>query len=499
MSAAPHTPNLQRSMPRPAAPTDFHFLTVGASARLVRNLWDRVAAGGGFRISHLVHPTYDRASWDSSVSPNPVYFVRDKLRTPVPAPDRVLLASLERGDVPTLHNMILSDRVVARLPYEDALGYATLLARRLQEVFKATRPAAVIGDFDALHSSLGLAVARHLGIPWLALSFSTIPHGQVACCANLSPASLVVLEPERRESLLERAAQVLENFERGTTRAPAYLPPRLLSPAFVLRQLPVQARILAQVLSRRATARHHRYSDYRNSYSVAGLFGEALRLRKNVWRLRGASLVKAPPPGRYVFFGLHVQPEASIDVAAHFFSNQMRVVELMARSLPPTHTLLVKLHKSDVPNYSREFLARLESFPGVQVVAPHASALDFIRGADLVFAIQGTIGLEAALLGRPVIMFGDSPIRVFPSVATIGRTIDLPQLVRAKLAAPPPSRAAIVEAFASYLAPFYPAAHNDWGIVPSEAQMAGFVHFFQLLVDRLARQEIDLCGRVGCV
>ena len=212
MSAAPDTAQTQYPTPRPAAPADFHFLTVGASARLVRNLWDRVAAGGGFRISHLVHPTYDRGSWDGSVSPNTVYFVRDELRTPMPTPDRALLASLEVGDVPTIHNMIMSDRVVTRLPYEDALGYATFLARRLREVFEAARPAAVIGDFDALHSSLGLAVARQLGIPWFALGFSTIPHGQVACCANLSPASLVMLEPERRDSLRGRAAEVLENF-----------------------------------------------------------------------------------------------------------------------------------------------------------------------------------------------------------------------------------------------------------------------------------------------
>lgn len=498
MSAAPDTAQTQYPTPRPAAPADFHFLTVGASARLVRNLWDRVAAGGGFRISHLVHPTYDRGSWDGSVSPNTVYFVRDELRTPMPTPDRALLASLEVGDVPTIHNMIMSDRVVTRLPYEDALGYATFLARRLREVFEAARPAAVIGDFDALHSSLGLAVARQLGIPWFALGFSTIPHGQVACCANLSPASLVMLEPERRDSLRGRAAEVLENFERGTTRAPAYLPPKLLTPAFLLGQLPVQARTLARVLSRGPTARYRRYSDYRNSYSLTGLFGEAFRLRKNVWRLRAASLLQTAPPRRYAFFGLHMQPEASIDVAAHFFSNQMRVVELMARSLPPTHTLLVKLHKSDVPNYSRDFLARLQRFPGVQVVAPHANALDFIRGAELVFAIQGTIGLEAALLGKPVIMFGDSPVKVFPSVATVGRTIDLPQLVRARLAAPQPPRAAVVDAFAAYLAPFYPASHNDWGVAPSATQMAGYVHFFQLLVERLARREIDLCGRLAC-
>jgi Capsule polysaccharide biosynthesis protein len=469
----------------PAAP-EMHFLTVGTSARLVRELWDPIAVRAGFRISHLVHPTYDRASWDPSVTTNRVYFMREDMRMPMPAADRRLLESLERGDVPTIHNMIMSDRVVARLSYDEALSYATLLARRFLALFEQIAPGAIIGDFDALHSALGLGVARRLGIPWFALSFSTIPQGYVSCCTNLSPASQLLLEPRRAETLRARAEEVLAGFEQGRTRAPAYLPPPLLSPAALLGRLPAQLRSVRQVMKRRRAAPYRKYSDLRNSYTLRGMLQEAMRLRSNSWRLRRERLLTAPPAARYAFFGLHTQPEASIDVFAHFFSNQMRVIELLARSLPPTHALLVKLHKSDVPNYSPEYVARLSSFPGVQVVAPHASALEFIRGADLVFGIQGTIGLEAALLGKPVVMFGDSPVKVFPSVSTFGRTIDLPRLVRAKLAEPPPQRAAIVDALSAYLAPFYPASHNDWHVAPTAAQIDGYARFFRLLSEHVS-------------
>jgi hypothetical protein len=390
--------------------------------------------------------------------------------------------------------MIMSDRVVSKLQYEDALAYATFLTRRFLTLFKEIQPSAIIGDFDALHSSLALAVARHLGIPWFALNFSTIPGGHVSCCANLSPASAVVLEPRRVETLKARAREVLEDFEQGRACAPVYLPPKLLTPSFVFRQVPVQLNSVLQVVKRRRAAAYRKYTDYRNSYTLTGLFGEALRLRSNLWHLRGRRLVEKPLDGPYAFFGLHMQPEASIDVFAHFFSNQLRVIELIARSLPPTHILLVKLHKSDVPNYSRDFLARLARLPGVQVVAAQANAVAFIRNADLVFGIQGTIGLEAALLGKPVIMFGDSPVKLFPSVSTIGKTIDLPDLVRAKLAESPPDRAAIVEGLATYLAPFYPASQNDWGVSPTDAQIDGYVQFFRLLMERLTAKVVDSLG-----
>jgi hypothetical protein len=473
----------------------FHLLTVGTSLRLVRNLWDRIAARGGFRISHLVHPTYDRASWEQSVTANPVYFMREDMRTAMPAPDRRLLESLEREDLPTIHNMIMSDRVVSKLQYEDALAYATFLTRRFLTLFSEIDPSAIIGGFDALHGSLALAVARQIGIPWYVLNFSTIPSRQVCWCANLSPASAVVLEPHRQETLLGQADELLSEFEHGRTRAPAYLPPRLLEPSVMLGLLPAQLRAVLQVAKRRRSARYRRYTDYRNSYTFSGLFKEALRLRRNLWWLRRQAFIERPPDGAFAFFGLHMQPESSIDVFDPFFSNQVRVIELMSRSLPPTRTLLVKLHKSDAPNYSAEFLARLRRFPGVQVVAPHADALAFIRKADLVFAIQGTIGLEAALLGRPVIVFGDSAVRSFPSVSTFGKAVDLPKLVRAKLAEPRPDRAAIVRALAAYLTPFYPASHNDWHVAPTDAEIEGYVRFFRLLIERrLAARPEELRG-----
>jgi CDP-glycerol glycerophosphotransferase (TagB/SpsB family) len=200
--------------------------------------------------------------------------------------------------------------------------------------------------------------------------------------------------------------------------------------------------------------------------------------------LNRRKLLDKPVMGRFVFFGLHMQPESSIDVFAHFFSNQERVIEMIARSLPPTHTLLIKLHKSDAPNYSSAQLERLSRFPGVTLVSPYADAYEFIGKADLVFAIQGTIGLEAALLGKPVIMFGDSPTKVFPSVSTAGKVTDLPALVRQKLVEAPPVRSAIIDAFAAYLTPSYPASGADWAVRPTDVEIENYVRLFGLLKAR---------------
>lgn len=206
--------------------------------------------------------------------------------------------------------------------------------------------------------------------------------------------------------------------------------------------------------------------------------------------LRRQALLRAPPAGGFALFGLHMQPEASVDVWAPFFSNQIRVVELMSRSLPPTHKLLVKLHQSDVTNYAPEYLAELAKFPGVELVSPYAITREFVERADLVFSIQGTMGQEAALLGKPVIMFGNILAGLFPTASMAGKTTDLPALVRAKLAASPPSRSDVIDALARFLVPFYPASDNDWRRTPDDAGINGFVSLFNLLDDHLHQSAL---------
>ena len=461
-----------------------HFVTVGTSPGLVRDLWDRIAARGTYSISHIVHPSFDRESWGARASSKQVHFLREDMRLPMPSPDRELLASLERVGVPTVHNMIMSDRMVSKLPYHEALSYATLLTRRLFTLYREIQPSVIIGGFDALHGSLAFAVSKSLNIPWYALLFGSIPSGQVAVCTDLSPASMVTFDTRSKSELRLQAEKLLDDFEQRKIQAAAYIPPKLLSPSFVIRRIPAQLNALFQVTNRRKLRQFLRFTDPPNSYSITSLFGEAFRLRKNIWGLHRRHLIDAPGEGRYAFFGLHTQPESSIDVFAHFFSNQVRVIELMSRSIPPTHRLLVKLHKSDAPNYSAASLAAFSRFPAVELVSPYADTHELIKNADLIFSIQGTIGLEAALLGKPVLMFGDSPAKIFPSVSTVGQITDLPRLVREKVDERMPNRSEIVDALMLYIAPFFPASPNDWTVVPTDPQIDGYVQLFAALGGR---------------
>lgn len=465
-------------------------LTVGWDQTLIEGLCDRIAARSKHSFSHLVHPMYDFETDGRRLSGSNIHWFFDSKHTRPPPADRQLLASLERTDVPTIHNMILSDRIVSRLGYEEALAYASFVAGRLITVCRQTQPAVILGGFDGLHGSMALAVARKLNIPWYALRFSVLPPGLAGFCDILSPASTVALRAPSVSRLRTVAETALRDFESDKVKAHAPVTPAFLDPGYILRRIPSQLGALLATFKRGRAGHHNMYTDARNTYSIGAMLRESLRFRRNALQLPRRWFIHEPPAGPFVFFGLHFQPESSIDVCAHFYSNQVRVVELMARSIPSTHQLLVKLHKSASAHYSRGQLAEFRRFPGVQLVDPHANTRAFIQRAAVVFSIQGTIGLEAALLGKPVVMFADSPTKVFPNVSTAGPLAELPELVRSKLAEKPPNRAQILDAFMSYLAPLCPASLNDWTKLPTDADIDGYVELFDLLGAHMVRSGL---------
>jgi hypothetical protein len=458
-----------------------HVLTVGWDQQLIEGLCDRIAAKSNHSFSHLLHPMCDLETYGHRLSGSHIHWFFDRKPSRLPPADQRLLASLEQPGVPTVHNMIMSDRVASKLPYEEGLAYASLVAQRLISVYQKVRPSVVIGGFDGLHGSMALAVARMTNTPWYALRFSVLPPGLAAFCENVSPASTVNLRAPSADRLRALADAALTDFQADKVKAHAPVTPAYLNPGYMVRRIPSQLKSLWATFRRGATGRHNKYTDARFTYSVGAMFRESLRYRRNALEFPRHWFTNRAPAEPFVFFGLHFQPESSIDVCAHFYSDQVRVVELISRSIPPTHKILVKLHKSAASHYSRSQLAEFTKFPGVQLVSPFAYTREFMQKAAVVFSIQGTIGLEAALLGKPVVMFADSPTKVFPNVSTIGRLPEFPDLIRKKLTEEPPQRGATIEAFMTYLAPFCRASLNDWTQLPTDAQMEGYVELFDLL------------------
>ena len=461
----------------------FRILTSGYGFRVIDILWNRLQQETGHTIAHMLHPSLDRSALQGRADAGNLFCLRDDVRMALPSADREHLASLEKGDeVPTVHNMIMGDEMLRQIDYDDALAYASFMAKRMEQLYCEFRPSVVVSGFDAFHSSMSMAVARSMGIPWFALGFSALPTGLTGFCTGLNLGSCFSARVTPPETLRELAEQTLRGFESQRLVAPTFVSENCL--AVVLRRIPGHLKGFVKAVRRDLLQRFDRYTQPPLRRSLR----HYLRKRRNLLMLPKKWFLETPLATPYLFLGLHMQPEMAIDVWAPFYSDQFNVIEAIARSTPPTHKLLVKLHKIDADNYSRSQIDRLRRLPGVEIVSPFASSRAFIEKAALVFSVQGTITLESAMLGRPVLAFGETSYFTMPSVTRVGRVTELPAQVRDKLSETPPAREEIIQGLVRYLGRYAPGCYNDWEAPPSEEQIRNLGVHFAALRELLERQ-----------
>ena len=457
----------------------FNITSIGWGSGLIENMLDRIQHRSKIRFTHIVLTDFDARILNKKSYRSDVIPIRKVRGDPLPPPDLDLLASLEVAGVPTIHNMILSDRIVCNLPNSVALSYATLLAQRIRDILKVKKPDVVIGGFDSLHAGIGLAVCRSLNIPWVVMSFTTIPVGYLAFCDQLCPDNTLKILRPLSESLKHEATEALVAFESRRSQTPAYVSAH--SVGIMLERLPKH---FSEAI-RRIIMSFNGSSDRFTTPSLLKVCSQYLRKRRNTFLFPNKWFVRKPPAARFALFALHMQPESSIDVWAPFFSDQFHLIQQIVRAIPPNMRLLVKMHISDADNYSRTQLRQLSQLPNVQLVHPASSTRDLINQADLIIGVQGTICLESALLGKPVLMFGESPYLHFPSVERIGRITDLPMQIRAVIAKPKPGREEILAAYVQYLARYMPAGYNDWTKSLNDEDIARYASCFERLKDHI--------------
>lgn len=110
---------------------------------------------------------------------------------------------------------------------------------------------------------------------------------------------------------------------------------------------------------------------------------------------------------KFFLFPLHYQPEASTDVYAIYYCDQLNTVKNIAFSLPFPYKLYIKEHAVAVGTRPKEFYEKLKKIPNIVLISPHENIENIIKNSSGVITLTSTAGLEAALAGKPVYVLGD--------------------------------------------------------------------------------------------
>lgn len=120
---------------------------------------------------------------------------------------------------------------------------------------------------------------------------------------------------------------------------------------------------------------------------------------------------------KYVFFGLHFQPERSTCPEGEVFENQLLAIHVLSKSVGKDTLIYVKEHPRQVgrdfvnmrsPHFrSKQFYDDLHKMENVRLVDINASSNELIKNAFAVSTVTGSVGWQGLLAKKPALVFGN--------------------------------------------------------------------------------------------
>ncbi|WP_417536736.1 hypothetical protein [Methylophaga sp.] len=132
-----------------------------------------------------------------------------------------------------------------------------------------------------------------------------------------------------------------------------------------------------------------------------------------------------PRSEKFFLYPLHFHPESSTSILASSYVNEYETIKNIAFNLPEGYRLYVKDHISAWGYPSLTFYKKLAALPNVSLLSPFEPTKKLIKQSYGVVTLTSTVGYEALLLKKPVLLFGDVFYQSHPLVTRVGRTADL--------------------------------------------------------------------------
>jgi hypothetical protein len=319
------------------------------------------------------------------------------------------LLELESAGGPRINDIILMDRILKNKSYTFALCYLSHLQEVLTKFFISNRIALVSSGRDTALSLISMLVCRKLKIPWIVPTRVRIPRDMYMFTSGHETASVLDIRPPTREDRVW-AEDFLKNYR--STRSEPVLKVATRTFSDVIKLVPTHSKVFWGLVKASFIDHHNDYS----RYTITLIIWMYLKRRFNLFAFKLFPPYSSVGQKLFCLYALHTQPESSIDVASSFFSDQTALITVISRSLPVTHELYVKIHPTDVDGHSLLFYKRIARLPGVRLINYNVDSRDLVQRATIIFTLTGTIGYEAALMGKNVVTFANNYYNQMPTV-----------------------------------------------------------------------------------
>jgi len=154
--------------------------------------------------------------------------------------------------------------------------------------------------------------------------------------------------------------------------------------------------------------RRLRYGANVRQYDTGSYFSYLTNEYRDTRRLSPAKTVslKQLEGRKFLYFPLHTEPEMSLHWMSPECFTQHAVIASLARDLPADVIIGVKETVYGLGRRPRGFYDQLERMKNVVIIDPEEPGVDTVKSCAAVATMAGTAGLEGAIIGKPVVMFG---------------------------------------------------------------------------------------------
>jgi hypothetical protein len=147
---------------------------------------------------------------------------------------------------------------------------------------------------------------------------------------------------------------------------------------------------------------------------------------------------------KFAYFPLHMEPEIALQRLSPEAFGQLSIIASLARDLPAGVPLVVKDTATALGRRPKQFYEQIADLKNVIIVDTKELGLEIVRKASVICTITGTAGVEAVLLGKPLVTFGRHNLYGFvPGVVTVTDLGDMRDLLRRAIFDPLSSQTAL--------------------------------------------------------
>jgi hypothetical protein len=139
-----------------------------------------------------------------------------------------------------------------------------------------------------------------------------------------------------------------------------------------------------------------------------------LKSKLNTLKLYEDLSFKGSLPQNFIVFFMHYQPERTSLPEGREYAQQMNIILDLHLNLPKGYDLIIKEHPSMFRNMfnkrvrSNKFYKNIAGLRNVKIAPLSFESFDLIDHSKGVVTITGTVGIEALLRNKPILVYGDA-------------------------------------------------------------------------------------------